>query len=155
MCLAVTRWFAMARVEPGSGHPDADLLVQGARRCVGIAFRAQGRGISGFDCLGVVLAAASFAGIKLTARRNYSLVGCDLDDVLQNLDAQGCTRLEPPQACSGDMVLATPAQGQIHFAILTNLGLVEAHAGLRRVVERPLKPDDVWHSWWRMPVGDL
>ena len=154
MCPAPTRCFAMAKAEPGGGHPDADLLVQGARGCVGVAFRPQGRGIAGFDCLGVVLAAASFAGIRLAARRDYSLGACDLDDVLQSLIKQGCRRLEPEKGCNGDMLLATPALGQVHFAILTNQGLVEAHAGLRRVVERPLKPDDVWHSYWRMPVGD-
>jgi hypothetical protein len=33
-------------------------------------------------------------------------------------------------------------------------GIVEAHAGLRRVVLRPLHPGERWHSAWRMPQGD-
>jgi hypothetical protein len=31
-------------------------------------------------------------------------------------------------------------------------GLVEAHAGLRQVVVRPLGAHERWHSAWRLPM---
>lgn len=144
----------MAKGEAGRGHPRADRLVRGARQCVGTAFRPQGRGVGGIDCLGVILAAAKAAGIGLVARCDYSLVGGELTEVIRGLQAQGCSGIAVAHGVAGDVLVATPAVGQIHFALLTDTGLIEAHAGLRRVIERPLKLEDVWQSCWRLPLGD-
>jgi hypothetical protein len=38
-------------------------------------------------------------------------------------------------------LLLAPSDDQVHFAILTANGFVHAHAGLRRVVETPGKPE--------------
>jgi hypothetical protein len=47
-----------------------------------------------------------------------------------------------------------PAARQIHLAVVVTGGIVEAHAGLRRVVMRPLGDGEAWHSAWRLPTGD-
>jgi hypothetical protein len=44
---------------------------------------------------------------------------------------------------------------QLHLAVCVRGGLVDAHAGLRRVVQRPMHIDERWQSAWRLPAGDM
>ncbi len=143
----------MARPE-GSGHPEWRAIVAGARACVGTRFRPQGRGGGGLDCLGVVIAAAAAAGIRLNARCNYVLGCTDAAEVTQSLAAFGL-RCVSGGECPGDVLISFPASGHVHFAVLTDIGLVEAHVGLRRVIERPMSADDAWQGCWRLPLGDM
>lgn len=132
-------------------HPRARLVVEGARRLVGAPFRPQGRGRAGYDCLGVVLAAADHAGILIEAPADYELRFHDLDEVESKLDNAGWIAGPRRNARPGDVLLGCPAHGHIHFAVCTEIGIVEAHAGLRRVVERPLAAGEPWKSAWRLP----
>lgn len=149
------RWFDMENPEADAGHPLAALIVKGARACVGARFRPQGRGPEAYDCLGVVLASARAAGVGLLARADYALGSCDVHEVLHSLRSQCCDLLDEVEGVAGDFLVMERAPGLVHFAVLTDLGLVEAHMGLRRVIERPMRQEEQWHSSWRMPVGDL
>lgn len=153
MSPAMILCFAMAESERVAGHPCAKHIVAGARCCVGARFRPQGRGPGDYDCLGVLLAAAKQAGIKLIVRSDYALGSCSEGEVLATLIALRFRRIDCSAGFSGDIAFAAPAAGHVHFAILTDQGLVEAHAGLRRVVERPLKAEERWQSIWRLPEG--
>lgn len=129
-------------------HGKAGLIVAGARRCVGTRFRIQGRlpGV-GLDCVGVVVCAAAAAGIRLADATDYSLHGEQagrLDDALSGL--------RPVAAgAAGDVAVFEPASGTRHVGIVTEGGLVHAHAGLRRVVEGPADPDWSPIGIWRLP----
>ncbi|MFA7439472.1 MAG: peptidoglycan endopeptidase [Sphingomonadaceae bacterium] len=133
-------------------HPRAAWIVDGARVCVGVRFRPQGRGIDGLDCLGVVIRAAANAGIHVIAPVDYALAGQGLAQAYAGLVNQGFRRLGCGEARAGDMLAKSPATRQVHFAICTGSGVVEAHLGMRRVIERPLSADDNWESAWRMPA---
>ena len=124
-------------------------IVAGARGCVGTRFRAQGRepGL-GLDCVGVVLAAAAAAGIRVAPLPPYRIGGVppDADPVFI-----ACGALPIDMAAPGDVLAIVPAPGQRHFGIVTPLGLVHAHAGLDRVVEGPVDPDWTIIGAWRLP----
>jgi hypothetical protein len=66
-----------------------------------------------------------------------------------------CIMIAPRKAVPGDILLSAPATRLIHLAVRSFEGIVEAHAGLRRVVERPLGSDERWDSCWRLPIGDI
>lgn len=57
-------------------------------------------------------------------------------------------------AAPGDIALFEVAPDRPHLAILTDTGLVHAHAGLRRVVEGPADPDWRVVGLYRFPEGD-
>ncbi len=136
------------------GHPSAALVVEGARALLGRPFRPQGRSAEGQDCLGLVIAAARAGGIRVAEHRNLPLRGLATEEACALLARAGCRELTVPEARPGDILLQVPAARQIHLAIVTMLGIVEAHGGLRRVVERPLAAGEQWHSAWRLPMGD-
>lgn len=151
MCPAPMRLCAMARSE---GHPRADSIVAGARAQLGRPFRPQGRGAGGQDCLGLVIAAARAGGIAVAEHADLPLRGLALDAAMRLLRCAGCRQLHLGDARPGDVLLQMPAARQVHLAIVTQVGIVEAHGGVRRVVERPLARDELWHSAWRLPMGD-
>lgn len=132
-------------------HPRAAWIVAGARACVGMRFRPQGRGTGGLDCVGLVIRAAASAGILVKVPGDYALAGHDLAQARTRLLEEGFRRI--PRGKRGDILLKSPATRQVHFVVCTGSGVVEAHLGLRRVIERPLSPDDNWDSAWRMPAG--
>jgi hypothetical protein len=99
-----------------------------------------------------VLLAAERAGLPVTAPRIApALRGTDLAAAEAALAAAGARRVA--DAAPGDLLLASPAARQVHLAIATGNGAVEAHAGLGRVVERPREATDGWLSAWRLPVA--
>lgn len=118
---------------------------------VGAPFRPQGRDGGGLDCLGVVLAAARGGGVERRLPA-FALRGTRLDEGEAWLRHCGCVPV--PVALPGDILLQCPAAAQLHLAVKTPVGLVEAHAGLGRVVERPIGPAERWASCWRLPVGE-
>lgn len=105
-----------------------------ARTLVGTRFRAQGRGEGGLDCVGVVL--ATFDIPVDAVRRDYRLSANDLPEVEHALRVYfrkvGRSGRKP-----GDLLLLRTGAWQPHLAVLTDSGIVHAHAGLRRVVETP------------------
>lgn len=136
-------------MQPAEGHPEAIRLEQIARSLVGVPFRPQGRDSHGCDCLGLAVLVAVRAGIPVEVPP-LPLRGSGLDDALDHLRRIGC--IEAAVALPGDLMIQMPATLQLHLAIRVEGGLVEAHAGLRRVVFRPLGPREQWHSAWRFPV---
>jgi hypothetical protein len=135
-------------------HPAADAIVAAARAVVGARFRPQGRGPEGLDCLGVAALAAGVAGIPAPALL-YPLRGVSLADAATALADAGCRRRRPECALPGDILLQSPAHRLIHLAVRTEVGIVEAHAALRRVIERPLAPFEIWDSAWLLPEGEV
>jgi murein DD-endopeptidase / murein LD-carboxypeptidase len=128
---------------------DWSAIVAAARGCVGTRFRAHGRrpGL-GLDCVGVVLVAAAALPMRLPALPPYRLGGA-LPDISAVFVDLGATRID--RARPGDVLVIAPAPDQRHVGIVTQLGLVHAHAGLGRVVEAPIDPDWQVVQAWRLP----
>jgi hypothetical protein len=135
-------------------HPCADRLETAARSMIGVSFRPQGRGPGGCDCLGLVLIVAREAGIRINVPPQ-PLRGVGAADARKLLARFGCRVVEPVEAAVGDVMVQVPATLQLHLAVRVRGGLVEAHAGLRRVVVRPIGPEECWDSVWRLPLGEL
>lgn len=132
-------------MEPGFG----ERVALAARSLVGTPFRPQGCGRSGVDCVGLVLLAMAQAGRELRLEQTYRLRFNARADAEARLREFGFVPVRPADRQIGDIVLAEQAPGQLHFGIVTRAGLVEAHAALRRVVERPWRADDNIVSIWR------
>ncbi len=126
-----------------AAHPVADRILACARGCVGARFRPQGRAVAtGLDCAGLVALAAEAAGAVQPALPVYRLDAEGLSALaLRALAAAGLRQVADGSARPGDVVLFELAPGRPHLAILTETGIVHAHAGLRRVVEQPINPD--------------
>ena len=127
----------------------AERIVAAARRCVGIRYRAQGRGAEGMDCLGVVLYALSAAGKMIGAPSDYAAVGHSSNIIECSLIRGGLSRHSFEDHGPGDILLVHHVGRWSHFAVATEHGLIEAHAGVRRVVERSLAVEERWGSAWR------
>lgn len=141
----------MARAD---AHTHADAIVAAARALVGVRFRPQGRGADGLDCLGVALTAAQAGGLSPVSLPAFAMRGTALEQGNAWLRACGCRRLAVPAARPGDLLLGVPAALQLHLAVVTQGGLVEAHAGLGRVIERPMGSMEAWDSGWRLPARE-
>ncbi len=127
-----------------------------ARALVGAPFAAQGRGQAGWDCLGVVVHAVGAVRAlpdELIGWRP-ALKGTGLDDALERMGRSGAVRVCLCDVEAGDILLAVPAEGQLHLGVASDRGVIEAHAGLGRVVERPWRSDDGWLGAWRLDRGE-
>lgn len=146
---APTRWCAMLTPD---AHPQASAIVDAARAAIGVPFRAHGREVNGLDCLGLVLWAAGRAGVPVQVGpqllRGHTVAGAE-----HMLRAAGCVQINLTHLRPGDVLLRCPASLQVHLAVRTELGVVEACGRLRRVVERPGLDLDLWDSAWRLPKG--
>jgi cell wall-associated NlpC family hydrolase len=136
-----------------ASHPRAARIVAGARAELGVCFRAQGRGAGGLDCIGLIGRAAEAAGILIKVPP-HPLRGIGLEHARRMLQEAGCGELDLDEAQPGDLLVAAPATLQVHFALRTELGVIEANALLRRVVERPCGAGERWQSAWRLPQGE-
>lgn len=125
-------------------------IVAAARSCVGTRFRPQGRtpGL-GLDCVGVVLVAARAARIVPAMVPAYALGGDDEADIEALLAENGCRVVAT--ALPGDILVVAPSPRRRHLAIVTPAGAVQAHAGLRRVVEGPIDAGWAIIGAWRLP----
>ncbi len=140
---------AIPVVEVGSAAFAAALAM------VGAPFRLHGRDpATGLDCAGLVLAAYAAAGAELRAATGYPLRGMAAARICAFADASGLSRLpaDAPLRC-GDVALLALAGRQFHFGLLGWLngtaGLVQAHAGLRRVTVGPADPAVPVIGRWR------
>ncbi len=105
--------------------------VAAARACIGARFRPQGRDADhGLDCVG--LAARAYG---LDAPGGYAPRGGDAARVAERIAAAGFRPAD--EAAAGDLLLIEAGPGQSHLGVWTGASLVQAHAGLRRVVETP------------------
>lgn len=111
---------------------------------VGAPFRLHGRdGGTGLDCVGVVSLATG-----RPAPTGYALRGADPAGVRELIEAAGLRAVQ--DAAPGDVVLMRTGPGQLHLGVRTLRGLVHADAGLRRVVERPGRPEWEILGQWRL-----
>jgi cell wall-associated NlpC family hydrolase len=140
----------MARGE-ADAHPQSARIIAEARRLVGVRFRSQGRDDGGLDCLGVIVLAARAAGIPIGDRRDYALRSNSALRIAMLAREQGLVELPPARAVPGDILIMEPADGQAHLGLLSDRGIIEAHAGIGRVVERPRRPDDRVVAALRLP----
>lgn len=145
MCRARIRCCDMAI---SSARDRSPLLVEGARRCVGQRFCWSGRG-EGHDCLGVIRAAAAFAGIDLPVQHGLG-PGTGIDRALVLLEQARFRRMARAPV-AGDLVVQHVRARHVHLALHCGGSFIEAHAGLGRVIERPAGSGDKWHSVWRFP----
>ncbi len=124
--------------------------IAAARAGVGTRFRVQGRTIGlGLDCVGVALLAAAGAGVRLGPVPPYALGGLHDDLLAQTLRALGCRRVR--RGRPGDLVEYGFIPGHRHLALISENGIIHAHAGLGRVVEGPAPSDWPVVAHWAMP----
>ena len=121
-----------------------------ARACVGVRFRPQGRDPAlGLDCVGLVMTACAGLGQAAEVPRDYALSGDGLVERAERvLAARGAARVAG-SADQGDILLFEPAAGQAHLAIATEIGVIQAHLGVGRVIEGPSDPAWRVRSVWR------
>ncbi len=129
-------------------------IAAAARALVGTRYRPQGCAAAGVDCAGLVILALAEAGCPLRveprSEQIYALRLPAREEVEARLGALGLEAIAAGAARPGDIVLTEPAPGRLHFGIVTAVGVVEAHAGLRRVVERPWHANERILSFWRV-----
>lgn len=123
-------------------------IVAAARADIGRPFRPQGREPDGLDCVGLAIRAVAGAGLVVEVPR-HPLRGHSPEQVTRWLSAAGFVRWDLSRAEPGDLLLAFPATRLAHLAVRSSTGFIEANAGLRRVVERPWRCGEGWHSAWR------
>jgi len=133
-------------------HASADAIVAGARRCLGVPVRPQGRNPDvALDCIGVVEVAARAAGIGRTAPSNYSLRSDNQRRLVDGLAAAGCRQIAAGCAMPGDIIETRIPGGSSHVGIVTERGFVHAHFGVGRVVESTVPVGWTIASAWRLP----
>lgn len=124
--------------------------IAGARTGLDTRFRAQGRLIGvGLDCVGVALLAAAGAGVQLGPVPPYALGGDHTDLLAATLRDLGLRRVRRPRPA--DLVEYALAPGHRHLALITDRGILHAHAGLGRVVEGPAPCDWPVVACWALP----
>ena len=124
--------------------------IAAARAGLGTRFRPQGRSIGiGLDCVGVALLAAAGAGVLLGPVPVYALGGDHGGGLGGTLRALGLRRVR--RAKPGDLAEYALAPGHRHLAVITDRGIVHAHAGLGRVVEAPPPADWPVAAIWAFP----
>lgn len=121
-----------------------------ARAGIGTRFRPQGRRVGlGLDCIGVALLAAAGAGVRLPPLPAYALGGDHgalLDATCRALGLRPVRRARP-----GDLIVFQLAAGHRHLAVMSEAGIIHAHAGLGRVVEGPAPAEWPVAGCWRLP----
>jgi murein DD-endopeptidase / murein LD-carboxypeptidase len=124
--------------------------IAAARTGIGTRFRPQGRlpGV-GLDCVGVALLAAAGAGLQLGPVPAYALCGDHAHMLAHTMRALGLRRVRRPQP--GDLVEYAFGPGHRHLALITDRGILHAHAGLGRVVEAPAPDDWAVVACWAFP----
>jgi murein DD-endopeptidase / murein LD-carboxypeptidase len=121
-----------------------------ARAGLGTRFRVQGRLVGvGLDCIGVALLAAAGAGLQLGPVPPYALGGDHAQLLAATLRELGLRRARRPGPA--DLAEYALAPGHRHLALITDRGILHAHAGLGRVVEGPVPEDWPMVACWAFP----
>lgn len=125
-------------------------LAQAAEKLAGVPFKLHGRDPeTGLDCIGLLEAAFRACGMPAALPTGYSLRTGRwqyLERIASQLGFQPCNL----PLSSGDICLLRPSPMQMHFGIIGTAPatMVEAHAGLRKVVISPAP--DVLALQWRL-----
>lgn len=119
--------------------------IQRAARCfLGTPFRHQGRIPGrGLDCAGVIVCAARALGLADYDVKGYGRLP-DGESFLRHLLAAGCEKIKVADARPGDLYLIRFEQDPQHLALVTDIGILHATAGIGRVVEHRL--DEAWSA---------
>jgi hypothetical protein len=88
-------------------------------------------------------------GVELGLPADYHLRKTPRARMEAGLVDRGFLQIGLADAGPGDLLIAEPAAGQTHVALLLGATLVEANARAGRVVERRPAVDDHWVSAWR------
>lgn len=124
--------------------------IAAARAGVGTRFRPQGRSVGiGLDCIGVALLAAAGARVRLGPVPAYALGGDHGDLLAVTLRALGLRAVRRGKA--GDLIEFHLGPGHRHLAVISEAGIIHAHAGLGRVVEGPAPADWPVVACWALP----
>lgn len=126
-------------------------IAEAARTFVGVRFRRQGRDMRGLDCVGLVVAAAEKAGIAILVPQELPYRGLCVEATVALFRSAACQPVACGRAVEGDVLLRWAAERQPHVAVRSSFGVIEAHAGIGRVIERNLDGDEIWHAVWRLP----
>lgn len=120
--------------------PD-EALASAAAALVGCRFRLHGRDpATGLDCVGLVGAALAAIGRPAALPGGYALRSAPYGQIAASALAHGFVSTAGAVR-AGELWLLAPGPGQAHLALIGPgaAALVEAHAGLRRVVATPLE----------------
>lgn len=124
--------------------------IAAARAGVGTRFRPQGRSVGiGLDCIGVALLAAAGARVRLGPVPAYALGGDHREVLAATLRALGLRAVRRGKA--GDLIEFQLGPGHRHLAVMSEAGIIHAHAGLGRVVEGPAPADWPVVACWALP----
>lgn len=127
-------------------------VVSAARGALGVRFRLHGRDPAfGLDCVGLVALAVRAGGVEGSVPCGYALRGGDAGDIAATIDTSGLIRVSDVRP--GDVLLCASGPGQLHLAIASDGGVIQADAMLRRVVERPGAPPWPVIGQWRIDSG--
>jgi hypothetical protein len=99
--------------------------------------------------VGVALLAAAGAGVRLGDVPPYALGGLHDDLLAGMLHALGFRRVRIGRP--GDLAEYAFMPGHRHLALISETGIIHAHAGLGRVVEGPAPSEWVVVAYWAMP----
>ncbi len=128
-------------------------LARAAESYVGAAFRLHGRDpVTGFDCVGLVLAAMAAIGRPVRLPLRYGLRNSDTQRFLRLATMAGFAETAAPFE-PGDVLVLKPGPGQLHLAVVVPGGVVHAHAGLRRVVHAPFPLCWPVAGQWRLALS--
>lgn len=128
-------------------------LAAAATGCLGVRFRLHGRDpATGLDCIGLLGAALAAIGRPVDLPSGYALRTAGYPGMEHVALVHGF-RPAIGATAPGDIWLLRPGPGQVHLGIVAPDGtaLIEAHAGLRRVVLTPRPeaelPDQLVARW--------
>jgi cell wall-associated NlpC family hydrolase len=131
-----------------------DDLAQAAEKFAGAPFRLHGRDPqTGLDCIGLLEAAFTACGMDARLPTGYSLRTGWWQDLESHAARLGFVPCKAPVS-PGDIFLLRPSPVQMHFAIASTAPglMVEAHAGLRKVVISPVPDVSVFAWHWRLAL---
>lgn len=115
-------------------------IIHAARSYIGVPWKHQGRSIHGLDCAGLVVRVAH--DLELSAFDTSDYGRDPLGGRLQLILEQEAVRNDQYQL--GSILLMRFKDEPQHLAIVSDYGIIHAHAAVRKVVEHRL--DDLWRS---------
>jgi len=129
---------------------DAAALARSAASLTGCRFRLHGRDPStGLDCVGVVVASLRASDLPCQLPTGYQLRTGQWPDADSWATRNNFTAADG--SCRpGDVLLMVSGPSQLHMAVVAMdpSWIVEAHAGLRKVVLSPLPdPATIFRRW--------
>jgi len=132
----------------------ADAFARAALDLVGTRFRLHGRDpATGLDCLGVIASALRASRRPCELPTGYRIRTADWPSAADWAARNGFAAARPPLA-PGDVLITRSGPAQLHLAVVSPdaLQVIEAHAGLAKVVCSPLPTRPaILHLWRLLP----